>query len=825
MKRPKLLLVLLALHGFFDSPARGASSYTARSLFELPGTPARYLEFRPPTLNNRGEVLYGLLDRRPGVWLPLANYGRPAGINDLTAFIALPNRTILGFNDQGTFFHLSSDPSRADEPLDRIYTVYRGNAAGGETAIGTGYRLEDYPSRDLGAHVRRRAFVVEAITRNGEPVGKWRVDTKLKDDADIPFNWGADPKGPVGVFRGDLVLPLPGATGLPDCANANVPPYGIRALSPGGTMLITRSDACPDLIQTLVLHSPLLGERILARSGVGDPPPINPISRLYAVSDAGQAAGVDESGLWVISTEGRLVRSGVADIQAIRFNDAGQLFVLRTNDVHMWSPDGTLFPLALPWETFGYQPNATFRDVNNRAEFLVSAQSLTDGRTYAVLLSPTLSVELAASTNQTDLGQSLTLTATLTSLSDQLLTLVAPDGPLTWTGTGDWESLSGPEPNPPLTLAPRAVTRLQWVLKSTQFGEGHFSLRFRARVGADEVTTAPAFSGTIRIRKIGPDLLIKRVDDPGPYGGAMQFHPVPVESQTRRADTLLGQPAEFRVVLGNAGDEAYRFVLKAVEDPAPGWRFTYLLENTDITDSVRSPAGRTMPELWPAELITLRLVMTPLTATPNAEASVRLVASFATQPDEPADVVEARTTVRDLAVTFTPERAILGEYVQVKMQYRNSSPTAMSGVRGEIRVFGGGGGYADSEISPENLSTLSSGEVATFTQKFVVTNTGTFRFTGLVLGTQADQRPLRVDTESVSLMVGAVRFLKLDPIQVLPEVTLIQGKSTVLSMVITNTIGVPKSVRLELTVNDLQLGTQTLALGPWDTSGYSKETF
>ena len=73
-----LVALLFQLQGF-------AQSYRVRELF--PEDPFGTIGGRTPErLNNRGEVLYEHLDvdgARPGLWLPRANYGRPAGTNDL----------------------------------------------------------------------------------------------------------------------------------------------------------------------------------------------------------------------------------------------------------------------------------------------------------------------------------------------------------------------------------------------------------------------------------------------------------------------------------------------------------------------------------------------------------------------------------------------------------------------------------------------------------------------------------------------------------------------------------------------------------------------
>jgi len=789
---------------------RAASGYSVRQLFELgtdsQGTSRSFAgngfadtESRVRVLNNLGEVLYAHGDRRPSIWLPKANYGRPAGANDLTGFASLPNRSALGFTDRGVFYHFSADPTRPNDPLESIYQVYQGTS-NGEGAIASGYRFEDLPSLDDGEHVRRQVYYAQGITLSGNLVGKSWGEIRLSDLPSTPFNWDRDPRGLQGLFRNRTFIPLPGEAGLPVCPTRPALVYNIRAQSPAGTFLILRSDSCGNTLYHTLAVSSSTGERVVSRNGGGFIPAVNPLATRLALNDAGDVAGLDETGLWISPFVGEVRRLNFTDIQDVRFNQAGQLFFVRANDVHLWAEDGSVVPLGLSLPALGYNTNFTLRDINERAQILVGVKSSANGKNYAALLSPVLNVRLTVSTNQVGAGETIVVNASITSLSDSLLTAIAPADALLWNGTGEWKTLSGPTPSQPLALAPGEETNLQWQLQGLKIGKGRFSLAMQAKVVVDSIKTLPVFSENVTIHKGGPDLYILGGD--GLDIGLGQFHTVPVEAQTERRNIASNKQTEFYFELKNAGNETNKFVLHAAEDNVPGWNFVYdALE--DITTSIRSPEGWTTRDLAPGETTVISLVMTPLTATVGSEASIRIFASSTTAPLEPVDLIEMRATVQSLLVTSNPDDAVVGEYVEVTARFQNPLPTPLSEITAEIRLLEAGHGYAVDSIRPARIATLAPGAVAEFTQKFAMTNKGSVKFLGVIRGTKPGLQPYSAQANSLPLPVGLVQLVQVNPIQVLPDATLIQGKRTVFFVAMINSSDSKKLMTFDFEIDGI----------------------
>ncbi len=831
----KLTVALICFTGSVADAA--AAGYTARELFELGnrlGDPTSRAfggnsfaaDGKVRILNNDGEVLYTRGDWRPGLWLSKAHYGRTAGLNDLS-FAPIPNRSALGFGDDGRFFHFGADPTRPNDPLDTIYSVYQGSPSG-EGKLAAGYRYEDYPSD--ASYVRRQAFMVDGISLDGHMLGHWFVEVRLRDLPDVPFNWGRDPNAPVGLFRDTLVMPLPGTAAVPVCQGRATLAYGIKSISPNGTVLLIRSDACGNaLYRTLVVASPLT-ERIIAQDGPGRVPEIQPVSNMLAVNDAGDVAGVDQGGLWLSRADGSVRRASALDIQDLRFNQAGQLYVLRSNELYVHVRDAsetlTLTPLGLSLSSFGYGPGTWLRDVNERGQVLTGVQKTADGKNYAVLFSPSLSVRLTVATNQVDEGQTLTVKATLTSLSDSTISALAPFDSLKWIGTGDWKNLAGPVPSEPVTLLPGGETNLQWQLQGTNHGQGQFSLVMQGTLDAERFRTVPAISELVKIRPLGPDLLIKRADEPREaFIGGREWHTVPVDTQTQQIDVLPGQPAEFDILLGNGTAATNKFVIHAAEDNTPGWRFNYLDGTTDISAAVRSPDGWTSPALPPGGGSGIRVTVTPVTAGAGAAISVRLYVSTTLAPFDPVDLVEARANVQDFVVTHRPADAVVGEFVDVTARFRNASGETLTAVTAELRVTGGGPGFAYDEIQPSRIATVSPGALTEFKQRFVMTNTGPVTFTGLVVGTKPNQQPLTVNAQSTPMPVGALRFAQADPIQTIPDVPLVEAKLTVFYLVATNTGRSAKDVVLDFAVDGVLTTTQEAVADAGRLEGYTTNAF
>ncbi len=662
--------ILFAL--FLSASVLASSSYTARVLFQIGGKPGDGVtrglagngvsdisDSRVRTLNNLGEVLYAFGDHRPGLWLPKPHYGRPAGLNDLTSFSSLPNRGAMAFTDQGVFYHFTADPSRPNDPLETLIYVYRGTV-GGESIQASAYRFDELPSLDNGDHLRRQSYFVEGVTQTGQLTGKSYVEVRLKDLPDNPFYWDKAPGEPESLFFDVTSILLPGQAGVPLCDKLPQLTYGFRSQSPGGTAVIIRSDLCGlSLVYTLAVGSQG-GERVVARSGGVGPPEVDPVSSLVAVNDRGDVAGLDQQGIWVSSADGTVRRLSFTDVQDIRFNQAGQLFFERNQDLHLWADDGTVTPLGLSWTDFGYQPDFELRDINERGQMVVSAVSTSNGKRYALLVSPTLSVRLTVSTNKADTGETITVNAALASLTDSPLTAVTPVSPLQWKGTGEWKTISGPIPGSPLTLAPGGQTNLVWQLQGLKSGQGYFSLSMQATVGTDLVKTIPAFSERVRLldRSVG-DLLIKRDVEPADqFGLDGVYQSVPTDAQLRTNVVARNEISKFEVALQNDGRLPVTFLLAGIESESAGWNVKYDWQGQDVSSQIRAAGGFQFPELAPGESSMVTVQMTPSSAAIGSTTQTTLSLSSTNKPGEILDVVGAVSQLAAVPVDLTFHRGL-----------------------------------------------------------------------------------------------------------------------------------------------------------------------
>ena len=70
-------------------------------------------------LNNRGEVVYAFFDaagEKPGLWLPKAAYGLPAGLNDLRS-VSAPGYAynLLQLGDDGSYYSMVQENHAPDD--------------------------------------------------------------------------------------------------------------------------------------------------------------------------------------------------------------------------------------------------------------------------------------------------------------------------------------------------------------------------------------------------------------------------------------------------------------------------------------------------------------------------------------------------------------------------------------------------------------------------------------------------------------------------------------------------------------------------------------
>ena len=337
---------------------------------------------------------------------------------------------------------------------------------------------------------------------------------------------------------------------------------------------------------------------------------------------------------------------GWTNVSSDVLDPAGSVWLVSDfyQDVWRWdlSPAGTN-RLHLPWTDWGYTGVPALVFANNRGQLLVHALK-TNNLSYAVLLSPALNATLTASTNHLSVGDSLTVTATLTALGDSPLTGISPSGPLAWSGTGAFKVLSGPSPAPPWSLQPGAQMQAQWQCQATTNGAGRFTLTFQTPT----LASLPAISQPVRIVPNG-DLLIKRaVDPPDLYAGLGVFQTVPIAPQVKtNVVANMTDLSQFQVQVQNNDAAAQTFTLQAAVGGTPVWKEAFVLSgdgiaNLDATTSLQA-GGITLPSMDPGTALTLTVTLQDTNATVGDINTAVFTLGLANDPTVTLDAVEAVT--------------------------------------------------------------------------------------------------------------------------------------------------------------------------------------
>ena len=513
-----LALLLLPVVSTFAAPA-----YVRQELFEQvqsfqTGDKVRFLSTGSlngsgPTrlLNNRGEVIYlygSLSTSQPGLWLPSPNYGLPAGLNDLKAFRAV-NRIVEVFGDDGRFATIVQLPHGFNDPPANWYQVFAGTAAG-ESLLAKTLTYDPLSPRVEGNSTlyRRHLFATRGVSTDGLPFG----------EAQVQLNWEAQPDSPLWVLSSDprdfadsgffLGVPLaaqvsliPGIENAPDC-----PPTGpgsqrstfLRAASPNGTVVTFANDQCGNVFTGVTALNKTLavisrgGTRTISvrRSGAPVPDPDPNVAGPFVVNDAGVVAGIDGKGLWLSPDAGPFTRSGVTDATSIQIDAAGDVWFASQSNISKWTLSG-IYSLELPWAAWGYTGDPYLLSANKVGQLLVLG-SQPGGKSYAVLLSLALTVDLTVSTDDLSVGDQFIANVTVQNPFDIPLHDVFPSGPLDIAGDGEVQILDGPTPVTPQELGPHGTAAFAYRFEAVKAGSVGFSAVVSARDDWGSVHTGEA---------------------------------------------------------------------------------------------------------------------------------------------------------------------------------------------------------------------------------------------------------------------------------------------------------------------------------------------
>ncbi|MEN9674441.1 MAG: hypothetical protein RIS76_337, partial [Verrucomicrobiota bacterium] len=627
------------------------------------------------------EVLYGRNSTVTplGYWLPAARYGLPAGFNDLPQSARTTTLTLLNFSDDGIYYGQTLLPHSPNAPETEWAVLVRGSVAG-ESVFDSVFAYKPgaifpgvTPSNDREA---RQRFVAGGVTSDGMPWG--RVDVMIKPVGASDLSYDLVSTRPFvslqGLFRGSQFLSVPGEAEFPECGpnegfNNSLSTLVPAAASRNGTFLTKSLDKCINFPSTTKYTQTLAvvgtsGARIVSVKGTGLPEPeIDPDSYGGVVDDRGDAAGYDARGLWRSSMTGSISRLPPADPPtSALLNNAGWILVygseLSLGTLSLW--DGqTLLPMEVPWAALGYKGNFFPRQLNDRGEILGVVRGTADNLLHGVLLTPVLALDLAATPRRVAVGDRFTVTATVTNISRENLTVLAPRDLLEYSGKGGLELVTGPVPPQVPALAPNGHAQFTWTLLATNAGPVRFSVAVQALRAGAVVESAPA-STEIALVDRSADLLIKRAGTPDSAYAIAGFQ-VPTASGAQFQTVLVksNEVAAYDVRLRNVGRETRSFTLLALENGTPngtGWHRRYFAGEQDLTALLSGPAGFTTPMLPTNGVFNLRLSLTPTNVSEHGEFSVSVVAADEADAGTAMDAVEVRALLSQMPVVTHLQR-------------------------------------------------------------------------------------------------------------------------------------------------------------------------
>jgi|GEM_PF-1984962 len=666
------LLLFLAPH------MQGAPAYSVQDLGVSEGPNGR----NPSLLNNRGEILYARNSAVTtlGYWLPAARYGLPAGFNDLPQSSRANPLTLINFSDDGIYYGFTLLPHAPNAPETEWAVLVRGSVAG-EGTFGSVFAYRPagiFPGvTPLNDREVSQRFVAGGVASDGTPWG--RVDAIIKPVGAPDSSYDVAFSRPFvtlqGLFRGTQFFTIPGEAEFGACGqgegfvnfmgNPSIP----AAASRNGTFLTKSLDKCisfPAVVRythTLAVVG-ASGARIVSVMGTGLPEPeIDPDSYVGLVNDRGDAAGYDARGLWRSSMAGVISRlpMGYPATSAL-LNNAGWILVygsqLSLGILSLW--DGqTVLPVEVPWAALGYTGNFSPRQLNDRGEILGVVRGTADNLLHGVLLTPVLTLDLAATPRRVAVGDRFTVTATVTNISRENLTVLAPSDLLEYSGTGGLELVTGPVPPQVPALEPNGHAQFTWTLLATNAGPVRFSVAVQALRAGAVVDSAPA-STEIALVDRSADLLIKRAGTPDSAFAIAGFQ-VPTASGAQFQTVLVksNELAAYDVRLRNVGRETRSFTLLALENGTPngtGWRRRYSAGEQDLTALLSGPAGFTTPMLPTNGVFNLRLSLTPTNAPEHGEFSVSVVAADEADAGTAMDAVEVRALLSQMPVATRLQR-------------------------------------------------------------------------------------------------------------------------------------------------------------------------
>lgn len=812
----RLTLIVGLLSGLVS--ARAQSLYVHKELFQQ--GPSASGTRTAGGLNNRGEVLYiysstNVTDGSaiPSLWLPKSNYGLPAGFTRLTNFQALARSAFPWFSDDGTFYTLVTNASLET-------AVYRGTAAGESQLCSQStfvpLSVLTLPGDPVDQYLGRRRFVVDGVTAQGQPFGHAYVQRNLNGVTGWGLSLFPEDMPQNGLFVGQP--PTASVTTIPTLCGPGGIPSTITS-SPNGTMLIFNDWCCPEwenakspYEQLAVAHldSAWVISSTERHLGTEYPDPESTF-RNYpsqtAVNNSGDTAGANGAvgSLWRALHSDSVVHAGRTNVSSVLLDTAGNAWFVSNfyQDIWRWdvtSPAATN-RLHLPWITWGYTGVPTLAFVNDRGELLVHAQK-TNNQNYAVLLSPRITVVLTVSTNQLSVGDSLTVTGTVTALGDQPLTGISPTGPLDWIGKGAFKLLSGPTPAPPWSLQPGEQMQARWQCQATTNGVGRFGLTLQA----PPLLSLLANSEPVSIALHG-DLLIKREVETN-YAGRDFFQTVARSPQVKTNTIALNQDSKFQIQIRNGNKLPQTFTLKAAESSPTNWLMSYLLGAQDMRAQLSSPNAATLPELNPDTSLTLQVVVRPTNGMAGAMQRVVFTLGSASDATLTLDAVEAVSRLgAQLALAITPDHLDpwVGETLSVLATVTNLTGVDLTNVspgvlnaRGSL-VKPGGFQYLDGPI-PSNAARLPAGAAATFRYHFRATNTGVVLLAGQAKGIAQGGVPFASDSvQSDWIEIGTIKILDINPVQSVYDVPMIADKPTLARLTIFNSFTNAHPAALKLT--------------------------
>lgn len=310
-------------------------------------------------------------------------------------------------------------------------------------------------------------------------------------------------------------------------------------------------------------------------------------------------------------------------IVVLDFSDAGAILWYTTgpsSDLLLWSdrqsvPIRDLLPESAPWVPTPIVPGNALRwSLNDRGWIAGWAVPRAGGALRPMVMRPALDLEVVLATNQVRVNETFQLTVRARNHTASALTMNLPSG-IQFRGDARFQVVSGPLPGPNVALPPFGLAEIHHHIRATNLGTARWFSRVRAVGGGVTLLSRTNHSDFLRVAGDGDLILLGEAEaSPDPTQDNL-YQSIPGDPQRRRQAVARRQIAGYKLVVQNDGTVPRVYRLRASEEPGSGWNNpAYTFGGSDVSASLRSASGLTLPELPPRGTHELLFQLSPTEA-------------------------------------------------------------------------------------------------------------------------------------------------------------------------------------------------------------------